>query len=81
MVHALLVLGFAALAGAGTALRGLRSSDDELRAMAHVIGTRRPKLARVVCWVAFVPFVLVGVGLVGGWLVLVGWALVRELGR
>jgi hypothetical protein len=80
MVHALLVLGFAALAGTVTAFRGIRASDDELRGMAKVIGTRNPKLARIVCWVAFVPLSLVGVGLVGGWFVLVGSALLRELG-
>ena len=79
MVHALLALGFAALAGAGTAFRGIRASDDELRGMAHIIGTRNPTFARVVCWVVFVPFTLVGVGLVGGWFFVVGRALFREL--
>lgn len=80
MVHFLLVLGFASLAGAVTAFRGIRASDNELRGMAHLIGTHDPKLARLICWVGFVPLLLVGVSLVGGWFVLVGWGLLRETG-
>lgn len=64
----LVFIGFASLAGAWTAYKGIRASDEELRRMANVIGTRNPKLARVVCWGAFVPLTLVGGGIVGCYL-------------
>jgi hypothetical protein len=63
----LVMLGFAALGGAWTAFRGIRATDEELLSMARVIGTRRSWLARAVCWIAFGPLTLVGVGIVGAY--------------
>jgi hypothetical protein len=68
-MRCLIFLGIAALGGAWTAFRGIRASDQELRAMAGVIGTRSPTLARVVCWGAFVPLLLIGGGIVGSYVI------------
>jgi hypothetical protein len=68
----LIFIGFAALAGAWTAYRGIRASGEELRQMGSVIGTRNPRLARLVCWVAFAVLTWVGVGIVGAYLIFAG---------
>src|SRR5262249_21345591 len=58
-------LGIAAFARARVALRGAVASEAQLRGMANSIGTRNPRFARVVCWVAFVPCIVLGIGAIG----------------
>ena len=68
-MRCLVFFGFASLAGAWTAYKGLRATDEELRQMASTIGTKNPTLARVVCWLAFVPLTAIGGGIVGSYLI------------
>ena len=38
------------------ALAGIRATDAELLRMANVIGTKDPRVARMVCWILLVLF-------------------------
>ncbi len=54
--------GVACLAGAWRAFQGIRASPEKRREMAETIGTKSPRFARAVCWIAFVPLLLAGIG-------------------
>ena len=71
----LMMVGVASLGGAVTALRGVRSTDEELIRMANLIGTRNPRTARRVCWVAVIVLGVAGVAILGAGAGFLLWAL------
>jgi len=75
----ILGLAIACLAGAWTALKGIRAPREKLLEMSSLIGTKNPVLARIVCWVAFIPLSLAGIGMFGG-AAFLGFKVIQELG-
>lgn len=76
----LMMVGVASLGGAVTALRGIKASDEELVRMAHLIGTRNPRTARAVCWVALVVLGVTGIAILGSGAAFMLWGLWRLIG-
>jgi hypothetical protein len=58
-------LGIICLMGSWIALKGIRATREQLLELAGVIGTKNPTLARIVCWVSFIPLFFCGLGSLG----------------